>query len=402
MRAVAARYSSCFAVPESSLAGGGRSFRHDTHSNACSRGAAEVALTSATVAQNIGEARFKVMFAGKVSVGAQTYYVPIFPCVTSFASVPAITFPVSVAGLTQLVASAPLCTGKTYSFSAVGPGTGPDMNQQGVTGSYYEPATSGQGFEVEVFPDFAAPGTGSVFVSWFTYDTVAGGADRQRWYVLAGSVVSGQPASLKIYRNIGGNFNAPPITNGVEVGTATLSFDSCTSGVLTYSFTDGSNRTGSIPLTRITQNVTCATTSAHTTNADFAMSGNWYTSTTSGQGFTVEVNPNNKSLFFAWYTYAPSGASAGAAGQRWYTGSSTAPLAPGARSIPVTIYETTGGVFDDPAAPHSVIVGSGTLAFLSCTSATLNFTFTGGSSSGASGTIALTRIGPVPSGCVAP
>ncbi len=157
----------------------------------------------------------KVMFAGKVSVGAQTYYVPIFPCVTSFASVPAITFPVSVAGLTQLVASAPLCTGKTYNFSAVGPGTGPDMNQQGVTGSYYEPATSGQGFEVEVYPDFVAPGTGSVFVSWFTYDTVVGGADRQRWYVLAGSVVSGQPASLTIYQNTGGNFNAPPTTNGI-------------------------------------------------------------------------------------------------------------------------------------------------------------------------------------------
>jgi hypothetical protein len=37
--------------------------------------------------------------------------------------------------------------------------------------------------------------------------------------------------------------------------------------------------------------------------------------------------------------------------------------------------------------------------FQSCSSATLNFTFTGGSSSGASGTITLGRIGPVPTGC---
>jgi hypothetical protein len=53
------------------------------------------------------------------------------------------------------------------------------MNQHGLTGSWYEPATDGQGFEVEVYPDFVAAGTGSVFVSWFTYDTTAGGADRQ-------------------------------------------------------------------------------------------------------------------------------------------------------------------------------------------------------------------------------
>jgi hypothetical protein len=273
------------------------------------------------------------------------------------------------------------------------------MNQQGLTGSWYEPATDGQGFEVEVYPDFVGPGTGSVFVSWFTYDTVVGGAERQRWYTLSGSVASGQPASLTIYRNTGGNFNAPPVTDGVAVGTATLSFDSCTSGQLTYSFTDGSGRSGDIPLTRLTRNETCSTTSARSTNADFALSGNWYVSTLSGQGFSVEVNPSSGLLFFAWYTYAPSGASAGAAGQRWYTGSSTAAFTPGSRSIPVTIYETTGGTFDTPTAPRIAAVGTGTFAFLSCASATLNFTFTGGSSAGASGTIALSRIGPVPLGC---
>ena len=41
------------------------------------------------------------------------------------------------------------------------------------------------------------------------------------------------------------------------------------------------------------------------------------------------------------------------------------------------------------------------MTFLSCTSATLDFNFTGGSSSGASGTINLSRIGPVPQGCAA-
>lgn len=276
-----------------------------------------------------------------------------------------------------------------------------DLNQHGLTGSWYEPATNGQGFEVEVFPDFVAPGTGAVQVSWFTFDTVVGGPDRQRWYTLSGNVASGQPAaSLTIYRNVGGNFNAPPITNGVPVGTATLTFDTCGSGLLTYTFTDGTGRAGAIPLTRITQNVTCSTTAARPTNADFGLSGNWFDAATSGQGFVAEINPNSRAVFVPWYTYAPSGAGAGAAGQRWYTASGD--FAPGSRSIAVKIYETTRGAFDMPTVPppSSVPVGTGTLAFQSCSAATFDYSFTGGSSSGAAGRIALTRVGPLPPGCV--
>jgi hypothetical protein len=277
----------------------------------------------------------------------------------------------------------------------------PDLNQHGLTGSWFEPMTDGQGLEIEVFPDLVAPGTGAAQLSWFTFDTVAGGADRQRWYTLSGNMAGGQPsASLTIFRNTGGNFNAPPITNGVAVGTATLSFDTCASGQLSYNFTDGSGRIGSIPLTRITRNVTCSTTSVRPTNADFAFSGNWYNALTSGQGFTVEVNPMNGSVFVPWYTYSPAGAGAGAAGQRWYTASGA--FTPGARSIPLDIFETTRGVFDAPSvpAPHSDKIGTATLAFQSCSTGTFTFNFTGGSSAGASGTIALTRIGPVPPGCV--
>ncbi len=275
-----------------------------------------------------------------------------------------------------------------------------DLNQHGLTGSWYEDATSGQGVEVEVFAN-PSSGTGSTFVSWFTYDTVVGGAERQRWYTAQGPVVTGQPtATLAIFQNTGGNFNAPPVTSAQQVGTATLSFNSCTSGQFTYSFTDGTNRTGTIPLTRLTQNVTCSTTTPHPTNADFALSGNWFGGvTTSGQGFTAEVNPVSGAFFSAWYTYMPSGASAGAAGQRWYTAQGS--FAAGMRSIPVTILETTGGRFDTPTPPgqNTVAVGTGTMAFQSCSAATFSYTFTGGSSSGLSGTITLSRVGPVPPGC---
>ena len=96
------------------------------------------------------------------------------------------------------------------------------------------------------------------------------------------------------------------------------------------------------------------------------------------------MNGASAMLFFAWYTYAPGGAAAGAAGQRWFTGQGS--FAPGLRSIPVTLYATTGGVFDSSAtAPHSDAVGTATLAFQNCSHATLSYTFTGGCSSGMSG-----------------
>jgi hypothetical protein len=281
----------------------------------------------------------------------------------------------------------------------ISPPSSLNLNQHGLTGSWYEAATSGQGVEVEVFAN--PSGTGSTFVSWFTYDSVIGGADHQRWYTAQGPVVTGQPnASLTIYQNTGGNFNAPPVTTAHAVGTAMLGFDTCSSGQLSYSFNDG--RKGTIPLTRLLQNVTCSAASARPTNADFALSGNWYGgAATDGQGFTIEVNPNSNYVFAAWYTYAPSGAGAGAAGQRWYTAQTNA-FAPGSRSIPVQIYEDTGGLFDAPTVPlpNAVAVGSGTLAFQSCSAATFMYNFTGGSSNGLSGTITLSRVGGlVPPDC---
>ena len=275
-----------------------------------------------------------------------------------------------------------------------------DLNQHGLTGSWYEPATSGQGILAEIFADLT-PGTGQAFLAWFTYDTAVGGAERQRWYTLQGPVANGQPnASLTIYENTGGSFNAPPATNSHSIGNATLSFSTCTDGSLSYSFTDGSGREGTIPLTRLLSNSTCAASGPYPTDADFALSGSWYAgAATSGQGFMVDLAPNDNTLFLGWFTYMPNGANAGASGQRWY--SAQGPFTRGMRSIPVQINETTGLSFDSPtpAGQHTVQVGTGTMAFQSCTAATFNYNFTSGTSAGSSGTISLSRIGPVPPGC---
>jgi hypothetical protein len=268
-------------------------------------------------------------------------------------------------------------------------GAGIDLDQDGLTGSWYDPGTSGQGFFVQVYPDLLAPGKGIVQASWLTYDDVVGGAEHQRWYTLGGSVVTGQPnAALTIYQNVGGNFNAPPATTAQAVGTATLSFSTCTSGQLAYSFTDGSGRMGNIPLTRLTQNVTCSATAPGP--SEIGLSGNWYAGATSGQGLALELNPISGVIFFAWMTYAPDGADSGPAGQRWYTGLAVGDYQGPLDSVPVQLYESIGGLFDQgEPVPTTVPVGSATLNFVNNCYVEFSFNFTGGSSAGASGEIAL-------------
>lgn len=281
-------------------------------------------------------------------------------------------------------------------------GATPDLNQHGLTGSWFEPATSGQGIELEVFPNLIAPGTGLIQGAWFTFDSApAGGADRERWYTFNGNGQSGATnVPVAIFRNVGGNFNAAPITQASQVGSGVLAFTDCSNATFSYTLTDGTGRTGSIPLTRLTPNVTCAAGTNPPTNADFALSGNWFAPATAGQGFVLDVNPLAPAVFLTWYTYAPAGQALGAAGQRWFVGLSNA-FAAGNRTIALTLFETTGGLFDQVSnpAPSSIEVGTATVTFTSCTAAQVQFNFTSGSSGGRSGVIALTRVGPVPPGC---
>jgi len=277
----------------------------------------------------------------------------------------------------------------------------PDADQHGLSGTWFEAASSGQGFSLEVYPDAVGAGIGSLFGGWFTYDTApAGGTEKQRWYTFGGDVRSGTAAAtLAIYRNTGGTFNAPPVTSAEIVGSMEVRFTSCTTGTVDYAFSDGSGRSGSIAITRVAPNVTCSVGSDRPGNADFALSGSWYAPATAGQGFIVEVNPNARALVFCWYTYAQNGQGLGASGQRWYTAQGT--FAAGQRSIDLVLYETRGGIFDTPTpgTQSTTPVGTATLAFAGCSSATLAFAFTGGGNAGRSGTIALQRVGAVPAGC---
>jgi pseudomonalisin len=286
-------------------------------------------------------------------------------------------------------------------WNATNTGSAVNLDQHGITGSWYNPATSGQGFEIEVYPDLGGAGQGLLFAGWFTYDTSAAGG--RRWYALSGNVNSASAAAtLSILAVESGNFNAAPsvAANGT-VGQATIKLSDCNTGTLAYIFTDGSGRSGTIPLARLTPNVTCSTTGDNGSAAsDYLLSGNWYNPNTSGQGLIFDFSPAINNVFAAWYTFAPNGQQlGGAASQNWFTLQS-GQFAPGTTALNnIAIAETSGGVFNSPTATSSTQVGTANIAFQNCDAMTLTYHFTSGQNQGLSGAINLVRAGPTPAGC---
>mgnify|MGYP001810002195 CR=1 FL=1 len=266
--------------------------------------------------------------------------------------------------------------------------------ESGLAGTWYEPRTSGQGFVLQTYPDLFGPGVGLLSGGWFTFDTVSGGPERQRWYTFNGELTSnGTLAEVVIYRNDAGSFDAGPQTFAAVVGTARIELSACAQATFTYELSDG--RAGSISLQRGLAGLCSA--SAGTGASDFALSGAWYRPETSGQGLMVEVNPVDGFAFMTWYTYAPAGNGETGARQRWFTAEGR--YTPGSRQLVLTLYVSTGGVFDTPSTVGTLAVGQAELVWTSCESATLSYRFSSGEFAGTSGAIALTRITEAPQSC---
>ena len=272
-----------------------------------------------------------------------------------------------------------------------------NLDQHGLSGAWYNPQTSGQGLVIEVGRDMFGAGVGGLFAGWFTYDAGTSGA--QRWYTIQGQVTAIAPtASLPIYVAEGGRFDAAQSPATQMVGTATLAFSDCSHGTLGYTFTDG--RSGSMPLTRVTSNPTCTSAGdSATLPSTSALSGTYYEPATSGQGLLFDVSRAPDVLFGAWFTFAPnSSPSAGLTSQRWFTMQAT-PGTNAASTSNIAIYSTRGGVFDQGGGVQSTQVGTATLNFHGCSTATLAYHFTSGENSGRTGSIDLIRLLPSVVGC---
>jgi len=278
-----------------------------------------------------------------------------------------------------------------------------NLDQFGIAGAWYDPATSGQGLVVASYPDITGAGHGLIAAGWYTYDTTAAGG--QRWYTLQGAADSGVGTStLGIYAATGGNFNAAPVVAANKVGTATLSLGDCGHATLVYSFGDGSARVGAINLSRLDANVTCGPAGDNgSAPGNYALSGAWYDANTSGQGLIIDVNPLNSLFSAGWYTFAPGGAAlGGGASQRWYIIQDNGLAAGATAKSGMAIFEPTGGAFATAGGIVNTPVGSAGIVFTDCSHASLSYHFSAGSNAGLDGSIALNRVGPAPAGCVLP
>jgi hypothetical protein len=128
------------------------------------------------------------------------------------------------------------------------------------------------------------------------------------------------------------------------------------------------------------------------------LSGLWYDATTTGQGFSFEIFPNQfgaglGNFTGGWFTFAP-GAPGGPATQRWFSVGGQVSATEGTATL--TIYRSVGGDFDAPPPVAPTAVGSATIHFENCQSGTFTYTFNPGIAEvgGASGSIALTRLLP--------
>jgi hypothetical protein len=273
-------------------------------------------------------------------------------------------------------------------------------NQFDLSGAWFEPATAGQGLMIEVYTSAALRGPAPyLFAGWFTYTDRAGGVAEQDWFALEGT----GSADGRVFPLTIGRPNANVFDNGaaagppVPLGTATLTFSSCTQAVLDYQFNAaGGSRSGQVVLQRLLSNVSCdEATPAANAPRGFLNSGAWFEPATAGQGLLFEVNAVDRLLFGAWYTFAASGP----ADHRWYTLQlgGIDPAATRLSSVP--IYETTGGRFDrtDPTSIRQV--GEASITFTGCSAGTMSYRFTLGELAGRSGDIPLSRVGPAPTEC---
>jgi plastocyanin len=124
---------------------------------------------------------------------------------------------------------------------------------QGIAGAWFNPATNGQGFMMDV-----RPSDRFFFVAWFTYDNddspstttgaKVGGRD-QIWLTAQGNY-DGATATMLLLNTDGGRFNNNRPVTITQVGTMTVNFTSCTAGTVAFSV-PGEGLQAVVPIQRV-------------------------------------------------------------------------------------------------------------------------------------------------------
>ncbi|MBK8067217.1 MAG: hypothetical protein IPK27_06220 [Rhodanobacteraceae bacterium] len=283
--------------------------------------------------------------------------------------------------------------------------------QLGITGTWYAPATSGEGLVLTWLPE-----SRTLFAPWFTF--ASGGAlhdqSAARWYSLQGTTSPDSPSvQLQILRNRGGRFALPPVTEAETVGTAQLRWRDCENATLSYHFSAGieRGRVGSMPLVRLGPRVRGCRDAGGTAQPpalaapdaggfSIRQSGAWFDPASSGQGLMLEVVPTDSAqpglLFAAWFSYDPMSPPNDADAQDWLVLQGTlADARDGTVSLP--ILRVIGGELDHAATSNLFPIGHAEFRFQGCDRLRVDYRFDQGElaaeHAGRGGVLELQRIG---------
>ena len=122
----------------------------------------------------------------------------------------------------------------------------------GVSGSWYDPSTSGQGFTIYLFDEKKKK---KATVTWFTYDENG----NQSWISGTGTVTDQTISISNMVKHTGG-FLFSGASETTEMGSLTLSWDQCRNAVANYDFATVGLGSGTMNLKQLTtlENTECS------------------------------------------------------------------------------------------------------------------------------------------------
>jgi hypothetical protein len=132
-------------------------------------------------------------------------------------------------------------TGCSTAVPAAAPAV-PAANDNDVlhSGAWFNPAISGQGLLLDIIPSQT-----TLFAAWFTYAPQSEGLSGlagQRWFTIQSNDYTPGNLNLSgvpVYATSGGVFNSPVLASLQSVGTANITFSSCSAMTIHYTFTQG-------------------------------------------------------------------------------------------------------------------------------------------------------------------
>jgi hypothetical protein len=257
---------------------------------------------------------------------------------------------------------------------------------QGISGAWYYPATSGSGLFLDIRQQDQF-----IFTGWFTHDfsdeNRPDSDNGSRWFTASGYYAENQ-ANLQIYETSGGLFDDPQQVTNTLVGDLKLQFQNCSEGTVTYQFTDNQGLNGEFPIQRVVPgtealceqlNVAASGASMQQkSNHEFivnqGLSSSWYYPETSGSGLFLDIRPDDQFVFMGWFThdFTDGDRSVNDNGTRWFTASGYF----NANQLNLDVYETSGGLFNNSQEVVNTNVGTVTIDFENCKNAIMTYSFT--------------------------